>query len=321
MDLPPDIGSCYSLKTLNVSSNQLKVLPDEIAQLLHLENFFFYSNRIVNVPEWVSGLPLTAINGFNNKILKMPFTLGKLRDLEEANFAANVMMQLQPEVIESWRYVRVLNLYECRLLKLCSLANLESLEELRLFSNNLEEVPDLGSSRISKLKSARRASRPAHCAQQHTLSPSATSLNPPRSAAPASSRAPVIELNKNRISVLPLSFFQTLRNLEKIVLNNNLIESIPVGINCPKLESFLISCNYLTELPPDLPLWTSLRVLFVNNNQLTRLPETFLQNTIIERINLARNNKCAVPSKHILQHLKKQTEKVDGGKYFAPDTL
>lgn len=105
------------------------------------------------------------------------------------------------------------------------------------------------------------------------------------------------------------------------MLNNNSIESIPVGINCPKLESFLISSNLLTELPPDLPLWPSLRVLFVNNNQLVRLPETFLQNTTMERINLARNNKCAVPSKHILTHLKRLVETKDGGKFFAPDTL
>ena len=105
------------------------------------------------------------------------------------------------------------------------------------------------------------------------------------------------------------------------MLNNNSIESIPVGINCPKLSSFLIASNLLTELPPDLPLWPSLRVLFVNNNQFTRLPETFLQNTTIERVNLARNNKCAVPSKHIVQHLKKLVEKKPGGKLFAPDTL
>ena len=131
----------------------------------------------------------------------------------------------------------------------------------------------------------------------------------------------IIELNKNRITALPLNFFNGLKSLERIVLNNNSIETIPVGINCPKLESFLISNNLLTELPPDLPLWPSLRVLFCNNNQLTRLPETFIQNTWIQRINLARNNKCTLPSKHILQHLKKLIEKKDGGKYWAPDTL
>ena len=138
-ELPPDIGSCYSLRILNVSSNSIKVLPDEIAQLIYLDKLYFYSNKIVNVPEWVGQLPLTGINGFNNKILKLPTSLGKLRDLTESNFAANVMMQLPADVIETWRHVRILNLYECRLLKLCSLANLESLEELRLFKEQHAE--------------------------------------------------------------------------------------------------------------------------------------------------------------------------------------
>ena len=135
------------------------------------------------------------------------------------------------------------------------------------------------------------------------------------------SRLAVIELNKNQITSLPLSFFRGLESLEKIQLNNNQIESVPVGINCPKLDSFMISNNRLSELPPDMPLWPNLRVLFVNNNQLTRLPETFLQNTTLERVNFARNNKCTVSAKHICQHLKKLTEKKKYGAYWAPDSL
>jgi len=281
-ELPPDVGNCFSLRTLNISTNSIKVLPDELQQLTHLHTFFFYSNRINVLPDWLGEMPLTGLNGFNNRILKLPASLGQLRDCSEVNLAANVFMQLPTEAMTHWRAVKVLNLYDSRLVKMCSLKDLDNLEELRLFNNNLEEVPEVGM-RLTKLK--------------------------------------LVELNKNRITTLPLLFFKGLPALERIILNNNLVETIPVGINCPKLESFLISSNNLTELPPDLPLWPSLRVLFVNNNQLTRLPETFLQNTLIERINLARNSKCAVPAKHIIAHLKKVVEKKDGGKFWAPDTL
>ena len=44
------------------------------------------------------------------------------------------------------------------------------------------------------------------------------------------------------------------------------------------------------------------------------------QNTWIERVNLSRNSKCAVPARHILMHLKSVCEK-NKGKYWAPDTL
>lgn len=152
-ELPPDIGNCFTLETLNVSSNRIKEFPDELSQLIHLKNFLFYSNRIVKLPEWVGDLPLTSINAFNNKILKLPLNLGKLSEVSEMNLAANVVMQLPPESISDWRAVTILNLYDCRLLKICSLATLVDLQELRLFNNNLEEVPELGN-KLHKLKSA-----------------------------------------------------------------------------------------------------------------------------------------------------------------------
>lgn len=227
---------------------------------------------------------MELLSGYNNRILKLPDSLGQLRDVREMNFAANVVMQLQPQSIAQWTAVTILNLYDCRLLKLCSLEMLENLEELRLFNNNLEEVPEVGYN-LHKLK--------------------------------------IVELNKNRITTMPLTFFAGLPGLERIVLSQNNIDSLPVGINCPKLESMIISQNNLTDLPPDLPLWPSLRVLFININQLSRLPETFLQNTKIERINLSRNNKLTGTSKHILNHLRMvaDSKSAKGGKYWAPDTL
>ena len=74
-ELPPDIGGCYTLQTLNISSNQIKALPDEMRQLIHLKDFKFYSNQIVVLPDWIGELPLTALNGFNNRILHFPDTL------------------------------------------------------------------------------------------------------------------------------------------------------------------------------------------------------------------------------------------------------
>ena len=153
--IPTDIGSCYSLTYLDVSNNQIKVLPDEMKALMHLETLYIYSNKISVLPEWVGDMPLKNFNAFNNRILKIPLSLGKLRDLPSLNLGANVMMQLHPESILELRNVKILNLYDARLVKLCSLAGLEILEELRLFNNNLTAVPDLGG-RMSKLRSAPR---------------------------------------------------------------------------------------------------------------------------------------------------------------------
>jgi hypothetical protein len=323
-ELPPDVGNCFSLQTLNVSSNRLKSFPDELGQLAHLRTFLFFSNKITTLPEWVGGLALTELNGYNNRILKLPDSLGQLRDVREMNFAANVVMQLQPQSIAQWTAVTILNLYDCRLLKLCSLDMLENLEELRLFNNNLEEVPEVGYN-LHKLKSA--CSTDASTArtiilretERADLHGSAVPLTAFARVPCSHLCATVVELNKNRITTMPLTFFAGLPGLERIVLSQNNIDSLPVGINCPKLESMIISQNNLTELPPDLPLWPSLRVLFININQLSRLPETFLQNTKIERINLSRNNKLTGTSKHILNHLRMvaDSKSAKGGKYWA----
>ena len=104
-ELPPDIGSCYSLRTLNVSGNRLKTIPDELAQLVHLESFLAYSNQITSVPEWLSTLDLTELNMFNNKILKLPAVLGELKLVTEMNFAANVIMQVIGPIGDS--FIRV----------------------------------------------------------------------------------------------------------------------------------------------------------------------------------------------------------------------
>ena len=279
-ELPPDIGSCYSLETLNVSINHIKEIPEELMMLIHLKRFLAYSNQIVKVPEWLADMDLVEMNLFNNKVLHLPPALGKLRLVTEMNFAANVIMQVPAETMTQWTGLRVLNLYDCRVVKLCSLTHMNEIEELRLFNNNLDTLPDLGTK--PKLR--------------------------------------IVELNKNQISNLPLSWFTGLKGLQRITFNNNNIEAIPVGINCPKLESFLIAQNDLKEIPPDIPLWPSLKILFLNGNQLQRLPETFLQNTWMQRINLARNSKCVNTSKHILAHLKKITEQ-NKGMYWAPDML
>jgi len=283
--LPPDIGSCYSLKVLNFSSNHISVIPEEVQMLAHLEKLLGYTNKLTAIPDWIGTLELTELNLFNNKVLHLPVGeqgLGDLRQVEELNLAANVMMQLPDEAMSSWLNMRVLNLYDCRLIKVGSFAHLVNLEELRIFGNNLAEAPDLGSG-LSKLK--------------------------------------ILEMNKNQIAGdLPLSFFAGLNALERIVLNSNQITALPVGINCPSLESLLISNNALKELPPDLPLNRSLKIIFLNSNALESLPQTFMQNTWLERVNLSRNVKCVQSAGHILAHLK-TTCAANGGKYWAPEEL
>jgi len=266
---------------LNFSSNQIKVIPEEIQQLIYLEKLLCYSNKIVTIPDWLGNMPLEELNIFNNKVLKISPALGKLKQVTEMNLSANVIMQLPYESMEEWTSVQVLNVFECRIMKLGSVGHMQQLEELRLFNNNLTEMPDFGDG-LPNLR--------------------------------------ILELNKNRISSLTLSDLKGVENLEKLVLNNNEITSIPSGLNCPKLEHMLLASNLLTTVPPDFPLMPSLKVIFLNTNQLTSLPETFMQNKKLERVNFSMNSKLKNTSLHILSHIKKTCD-ANKGQYWSPDNL
>ena len=281
-ELPPDIGSCYSLRTLNFATNMIKVIPDEIQQLPYLEKLLCYSNRITVIPEWVGMLPLTEFNIFNNRVLKLPECVGQLTGVAEMNLAANVVMQVPPSAMTNWQNVTILNLYDCRLVKMAPIGHCTSLEEIRLFNNHLTTAPDFCGKVLPKLT--------------------------------------LIEINRNQIAELPLSFFKSIPAAEKVVLNHNLITDVPSGIDCPNLKALIIGDNKLTSLPPDLPLLPNLKILFLNGNQLASLPETFVQAKHLERVNLSRNNKLRETSMAICVHIKKALDK-NNGQYWAPDSL
>jgi len=281
-ELPPDVGSCWSLRVLDFSCNQIKVIPDEIQQLPYLESLCCYGNRILEIPEWIGNLPLQEFNAFNNNVVHLPLSLGKLSSATSINIACNKCMQLSDNVMEKWDCVTKLNMYDCRLLKMGTFGHMLQLEQLRLFNNNLKTVPDFGGAKLPKLH--------------------------------------LIELNRNHISEVPLSFFKSLPALQKCILNNNNIEKIPTGIDCPKLERLILGENRITELPPDLPLLGELKVLFLNGNQLQTIPETFVRAKGLTRVNLAKNSKLSQTSMHILVAIKKSCD-ANKGQYWAPDTL
>lgn len=282
VELPPDVGSCWSLQLLDFSSNQIRIIPDEISQLPYLRTLKCHNNKITELPEWVGEMDLIEVNCFNNKILKVPETMGQLVTATSLNLANNVCMQLSDEMMAGWGALKTLNLYDCRLVKIGGFSHFLNLESLRLFNNHLTAVPHFGGKTLPQLK--------------------------------------LLELNKNEITDVPLSFFKSLPAMTRCNLSTNKLETIPSGIDCPKLEWLLLANNNLVALPPDLPLLPSLRVLFLQGNQLNELPETFIRAKTLARVNLAKNNKLTQTSMHIMVSVKKQCD-ANRGQYWSPDTL
>jgi hypothetical protein len=130
-----------SLEILDLSNNHLKTLPDEFERLKHLKIVFFTNNDFEEIPEVLSQCLDLKIVSFksnqiasvgeqvlpqklrwliltNNKIEKLPTSLGRLSDLQKLMLAGNQLQSL-PE----------------------SMASCQKLELIRLSANQLTELP------------------------------------------------------------------------------------------------------------------------------------------------------------------------------------
>ena len=287
--LPVQVGKLFSLRSFDCSRNQLKALPDEINCLVHLERLLIQNNQLVALPDGVSAFTdLKELNVFNNKILQVQPVLGTLGHAEKICFASNRLMQILPNAIASWSSVKVLNIFDCRILFLPSLGHMASLEELRAYGNHLQSVPDFGRGLVS-LKQ--------------------------------------LSLQRNSIREVPTGFFPSIPNLERINLSENLLDALPSDLRGQRLSSFQAAQNRIREVPESIGELPALRNLFLQSNVLSSLPRSLLKISTLKRVDLARNSKITAAltpeNKQILDHLKRLCKSADGGrgKFTAPNSL
>ena len=214
------------------NSSGLTAFPDGIpADCVKLE---LYANKIKKVPPSIGTLKsLQALNVFNNLIgLSLPEEVGQLTELEEVNFAANKLAMLKDVHFAGWGKVTVLNLNDNNLSRMGSLAPMLSLQELRIYGNQLEALPTLAAS-MPDLK--------------------------------------IFECHKNRIEAAADDYFKATPALESLSIWANQLTSLPSSLSgCTKLLRVQAHENKALASLPDLP--ASLETLFVQDTALTALP-------------------------------------------------
>uniref|UniRef100_A0A7S4FA18 Uncharacterized protein n=1 Tax=Chrysotila carterae TaxID=13221 RepID=A0A7S4FA18_CHRCT len=249
--LPQCIMELSTLQILDANDNLLKSLPAEIGNLKALRSLLLYKNQLTALPDSIGELSsLAELNLFNNKILKLPQTLGKLANLLEVNLSANRIMKVEQQVVNNWFALTVFNIFDCRLLMLAPLTHLTTTEEIRLFGNQLTEMPALGGG-FAALR--------------------------------------LLELHRNNITEIPADFFERLTNLSKLSMSSNKLTALPASIGNTKLETLLVDENALAELPIELAKLSTLKVLFANNNKIGKLAAAWKENQNIVRCNLSGN--------------------------------
>ena len=117
-ELPADFGKLSNLKILFLSNNLFKTVPTVLADCPNLEMIGFKANQIATLPE--NALPLTTrwLILTDNKIDKLPESMGDLNKLQKLMLAGNELTAI-PE----------------------SMAKCRALQLVRLSANKLEALP------------------------------------------------------------------------------------------------------------------------------------------------------------------------------------
>jgi hypothetical protein len=192
----------------------------------------------------------------NNKLEKLPKSIGKLTALEELDLANNNLKAL-PKSIGKLTNLKILNLEGNGLTELPeSIGKLTALENLDLVNNNLKALPKS----IGKL----------------------TNLK-------------ILKLDGNGLTELPESIGK-LTALETFDLYMNELRELPESIEkLTALETLNLYGNGLTELPETIGNLTNLKTLDLYGNELTKLPESIGNLTNLETLDLYANELTELP--------------------------
>ena len=88
---PTQIAFLLNLEVLNLNSNALSKIPDEIALLPELLSLCVCSNKIKELPSWIESSPLTALCVAENKFTSFPSIIEKLSNIKLFNYSRNLI--------------------------------------------------------------------------------------------------------------------------------------------------------------------------------------------------------------------------------------
>jgi internalin A len=99
--IPDEIGQCLALQSLDLSGNQIRVIPDEIGQCPALQSLDLSGNQIRVIPDEIGQcLALQSLNLVGNEISEFPASLENLSRLKQLDLRRNPL-PISPEILGS----------------------------------------------------------------------------------------------------------------------------------------------------------------------------------------------------------------------------
>ena len=280
---PPEIWACVSLRTLNLSHNLLKDIPNETEGSLvtlkeyglmelvaenctELESLDLSHNLIETVPEELGNCgSLKRLILSHNRLKKIFEGCARLNNLIELDISGNQIEKVPDKMFETLEELRVLNLNDNSLKTLGGeFQTLTKLNELMISGNYFEEIPW----QIYKLNLLRKL----HAARNEishlprnkfTGAPEIGKLE----------RLEDLDISNNQFSEIGNEIGEC-KHLRRLVVSSNRIVVLPKSLaNCRKLEVLDISENAIREIPCSLvENLGSLLEFYASRNDITTLP-------------------------------------------------
>ena len=254
------IEAAENLANLDVSSNLLTMLPDELGRLKFLECLNISGNGVKELPQTIGSLNrLTTFNCSSNKMKTLPESIGNLKALMDFDVGNNYLTDL-PE----------------------SIGNLQALIDLRAQSNQLSSLP-LRFNQLIKLKSLLlRKNKFVAVPKQLSSLTNLQNLNLKDNlistmSAPISSLTCLI-LDGNQFTSIDETILSCV-NLQMLWLQRNQIRKVSAGINkLTKLRTLHLSGNDRLELPEEIGQLEQLKHVSLKSTGIKSIPNFLASN-------------------------------------------
>ena len=251
--------SKLQLHDLNLSSNNIKILPPSLCVHDKLNSFIVSRNRLRSLPEAVSCLQqLRTLDCSQNCIRGVPSSIAKLTALRSLLLMQNELLSLQENCFNSAMELEVLLVGKNHLQALPrSMNELQSLLYVTLSHNQIEDADSLFESLPSSVVE--------------------------------------LDLSHNKIRILPASIGK-LSGLSRLWLGKNQLSHVSDALGTlSSLREVDLSFNHIDALPSAAAGWTLVTKLVVSYNHLQALPQWIGKLTALLHLDLTCNSLRALP--------------------------
>lgn len=273
--IPQDIGILSKLTVLNLSNNKLESLPESIKRLSALSNIDLRRNNFTKLPDVISQLPIKSLNISGNKISDISI-LKDCNELMVLDLSNNLIKEIDIKLPES-NTLRTLNLSNNFLKEVDALfSSLPNAQRLNLSNNLLTKIPS-AISNMTSLKELDISDNNLETIQSAIFDLEIESLN----------------LTANRLKTLHL---KAMKSLKSINLDENCFDKLTIDesfaphlkeFSCEScslkefllppskyLENLCYSSNEITSVPCEIGSYENLKSLDIDKNQIVDLPDS-----------------------------------------------